>query len=143
MKRTLYISAMAAVMIHAMFFSSCGSSTGNVGSSISLAITTPATTTDVSPVTQIVVTITDNDNVGLTVPSSWSDVLDLHLVGTTTNLCTNSNITYDTAVTPNTLTCSPDMLADGSQYALTISGLNDADGLRIDPASMAFQTGSL
>lgn len=142
MKKALYSAVISSAVIIAFTFSSCGSST-SVGSSISLDITTPAATMDVSPVTEIIITITDNDAVGITVPSSWADVLDLHLVGTDTNLCTDANITYDTGVTPNTVVCAPGILADLSQYSLTISGLTDADGLRIDPASLAFQTSSL
>lgn len=136
MKRIILFSFIATSLL----ISSCGDTT-SIGSSISISITTPSATTNVSITSSMVVAVSDPNAVGITTPSSWSSVFSLKAVGSTTNLCSDSLIIYNSAA--KTITCTPNAMADMTQYSLSISGLTDASGNRIDPASMAFQTGQI
>ncbi len=135
LRMSLVVVASVAVL------AACGGG-GPVGSSISIAITEPAETTNVSVATSIIVTITDPDDIGITEPASWSDFFTLHAAGSEVNLCSDDNIVFDSANTPQTITCNPGILAEYVQYATSISGLTDANGNRIDPAALAFTTGA-
>lgn len=129
MRRIFAVFFAAAITL---MFASCGGGE-SVGSSVSVDITSPESTTDVPVTTQIIATITDTEGVGITQPANWGDVFTLREVGSDTNICTGYTVTTET------ITCLTE-LSYATQYALTVSGLTDANGNRIDPSSLAFQT---
>jgi len=136
------IQALAIVAAVAAWLPACGSSLEQAGSSISISITSPATTSDVDVTSDIVAEISDPDGVGISVPASWSSVFRLRALGSEDNICTDDVIAYDAGANPQTVTCSPGVLDPVTQYALSISGMTDSADARIDPASMAFATGT-
>ena len=140
MKRTVQALALLAAL--AAWLPACGGSLEQAGSSISISIASPATTSNVDVTSDMVVEISDPDDVGISVPASWSSVFRLREVGSEENICTDDLIVYDAGAEPQTVTCSPGVLGPMTQYALSISGMTDSAGARIDPASLAFATGT-
>ena len=79
----------ACLVITIALLSACGGSSGSgTTSAITAAFTLPASTSGIAVNTNIVVTLTDSDDVGITTSGSWSDVLSLVTTGVT-NLCAN------------------------------------------------------
>ena len=121
------------LLTSALILSSCGSGEP-VGSSISIYITEPATTSDVSVSTSVIATIDDPEEIGLTMPATWGDVFTLRAIGSETNLCESYQVEMPT------VTCNHAGLQVSTQYTISVSGVADANGNRIDPAALAFQT---
>ena len=130
----------ACLVITIALLSACGGSSGSgTTSAITAAFTLPASTSGIAVNTNIVVTLTDSDDVGITTSGSWSDVLSLVTTGVT-NLCANL-IAWD--ATAKTITCNPaSNLSVDTSYTATFSGLTDANGETIADATLTFTTSS-
>ncbi len=129
---------LVLILLALCFCVACGS--GSVtpsDSSITATISTPENTTNVAVNTDIVVTLTDDDSVGITEPESWATVFTLKATDSATNLCTGYSYVAETKLITCTLT---ENLAANTEYSAVLSGLTDANNKTIADASKTFTT---